>query len=85
MDPLSDEYRNRRRSFGRGGAGNIRSHAEATIPEAAVAEHQQRRRSSVWSMASSSSSASRRSKIFGSVKNLFGRTQPTMEGKEEDM
>ncbi|KAK3953389.1 hypothetical protein QBC32DRAFT_119717 [Pseudoneurospora amorphoporcata] len=34
MNPqfMSDEYMNRRRSFGRGGAGNIRSREEAILP-----------------------------------------------------
>jgi len=66
------------------------SHAEATLPESTLPDPSQRRRSSVWSMASSASSGgtSRRSKIFGSVKNLFGGKKgdgtAAAEGKEED-
>ncbi|KAK0711896.1 hypothetical protein B0H67DRAFT_647234 [Lasiosphaeris hirsuta] len=86
MNPATEEYRNRRRSFGRGGAGNIRSHAEATIASFAHdGEGHPRRRSSVWSTSSAvSTSSTRRSKLFGSIRNLFSRSPEQKEIEEEE-
>jgi len=66
---FTEDYWLRRRSFGIGGAGNIRNHEEATVP--VLLEGNGRRRSSVWSN-KSGSSVSSSPKIFDKVKNLFG-------------
>lgn len=85
MNPATEEYRNRRRSFGRGGAGNIRSHAEATVVNFTDGSEGHPRRSSVWSTTSTASTSStRRSKLFGSVKNLFSRSPDQKEIEEEE-
>ena len=59
------------------------SFAEAAVPDAEVHNSQERRRSSVWSIASSASGASKRLKLFGNVKNIFTRSPATTEGKED--
>ncbi|KAI1634514.1 hypothetical protein F4809DRAFT_508163 [Biscogniauxia mediterranea] len=47
----------RPRSFGIGGAGNIRTRAEAVVQDIVPSdEHPRRRRSSLWSLGSSSNS-----------------------------
>ncbi|KAI1344519.1 hypothetical protein F5Y15DRAFT_366807 [Xylariaceae sp. FL0016] len=66
-----------RRSFGIGGAGNIRTHAEAMVPDLPVVPidgQPQRRRSSVWSIGSSPNSGGERrpSKVSETIKNMFG-------------
>ncbi|KAL1851097.1 hypothetical protein Daus18300_012644 [Diaporthe australafricana] len=67
---ITDE---RKRSFGIGGAGNIRTKAEAIVSDVLPSEREQRRRSSVLSMVSSASST-RRTSASGSwrdMKDLF--------------
>ncbi|KAM7187531.1 hypothetical protein V8F33_011178 [Rhypophila sp. PSN 637] len=77
MDPTNSViYGDRRRSVGRGGAGNIVSRSEAeALAEAADDVGQQRRRSSIWSASSSSSAdgTNRGPKIFHNVKQMFRR------------
>ncbi|KAI0006730.1 hypothetical protein F4779DRAFT_620293 [Xylariaceae sp. FL0662B] len=65
-----DEYR---RSFGIGGAGNIRTWEESVVHDIA-GENSPRRRSSFWSIPSSSNSneEQRSLKMSESFKNLFG-------------
>ncbi|KAM0326559.1 hypothetical protein ACHAQA_006428 [Verticillium albo-atrum] len=65
---------NRRRSFGRGGAGNIRSHADAKLPEPHQHDHgdgRWRRRSSVLSSKSNDSTERRRMSLLHGWSGLF--------------
>ncbi|KAI1398432.1 hypothetical protein F4819DRAFT_489606 [Hypoxylon fuscum] len=65
----------RRRSFGIGGAGNIRTQEEAIVHDLnSPSDATKRRRSSLWSVGSSSdaSGESRSSKLPGRFKSMFG-------------
>ncbi|KAI1495749.1 hypothetical protein F5X99DRAFT_402499 [Biscogniauxia marginata] len=65
----------RPRSFGIGGAGNIRTRTEAMVHDIIPLHDQhRRRRSSLWSLGSSSNSngESRSFKLPGGFKNVFG-------------
>ncbi|KAI7778236.1 hypothetical protein SLS64_012222 [Diaporthe eres] len=66
---IRESREDRRRSFGIGGAGNIRTKAEAVVNDVLPSERsEQRRRSSVLSKVSSSTSASG---SWKDVKELF--------------
>lgn len=83
MESTSAAYPVRRRSFGRGGAGNIRSHAEATV-EGEEGYPGGRRSSGGGSIKSTSTSASHRSKLFlNDIRNLFTSITPTKPSTPE--
>ncbi|KAF3765383.1 hypothetical protein M406DRAFT_321921 [Cryphonectria parasitica EP155] len=73
----------RRRSFGIGGAGNIRTEAEARISYPLPSEQGGQRRSSMWSSISASSSP-RKPSIWGDMKGLFkSKSNESSQSKPE--
>lgn len=65
-----ETYQERRRSFGVGGAGNIRTVIEATVISDGSADGH-RRRSSVWSTVSGTSTP-KKTRMLDGMKNIFG-------------
>ncbi|RKU43583.1 hypothetical protein DL546_005521 [Coniochaeta pulveracea] len=78
MDSARDQSpRERRRSFGIGGAGNIRMYSEASTDDFYThpPSSQARRRSSAFSGSSASpDGASRRARFLDGVKSMFGNS-----------
>ncbi|KAK6852043.1 hypothetical protein PG990_014832 [Apiospora arundinis] len=83
------EPQERPRSFGIGGAGNIRTRADATLHDLVPAtssdqkEEQPRRRSSVFSSSSYAEGERRQSKLLDNMKGIFRRSS-TKELEHED-
>ncbi|KAK8117861.1 uncharacterized protein PG998_006142 [Apiospora kogelbergensis] len=79
----------RPRSFGIGGAGNIRTRADATLHDLVPVsspekkEERPRRRSSVFSSSSFAEGERRRSKLVDNMKGVFRRSS-TKELEQED-
>ncbi|KAK8057216.1 hypothetical protein PG996_011153 [Apiospora saccharicola] len=86
-DQTTREPQERPRSFGIGGAGNIRTRADATLTEIAPAspdkKEEPRRRSSVFSSSSSAEGERRQSKLLDNMKGIFRRSS-TKESEQED-
>ncbi|KAG7120116.1 hypothetical protein HYQ46_000825 [Verticillium longisporum] len=62
---------NRRRSFGRGGAGNIRSYSNARLPDQCNEDGTWRRRSSILSSRSSDSAERKRTSLLHGWSEFF--------------
>ncbi|KAI2603421.1 uncharacterized protein GGS25DRAFT_92236 [Hypoxylon fragiforme] len=82
--PLVMVKEDRRRSFGIGGAGNIRTREEAIVPDPIPGDDNlKRRRSSLMSLGSTSgeSGESKSSKLSGRLRRMFSsRTESIPEG-----
>ncbi|CAJ2509431.1 Uu.00g144570.m01.CDS01 [Anthostomella pinea] len=61
----------RRRSFGVGGAGNIRTRAEAELHDWPPTDNKERRRISLTSSSSHHDGERRSSKVSETIKNIF--------------
>ncbi|KAK6080048.1 hypothetical protein SCUP234_05404 [Seiridium cupressi] len=73
----------RRKSFGIGGAGNIRTKEEALVDDLAPSSGQERRRSSVWSR-SSGASGEASSGLLSKVKNALHNSTSKKDSSEEN-
>ncbi|KAK8076115.1 hypothetical protein PG994_003387 [Apiospora phragmitis] len=87
VEQTTQEPHERPRSFGIGGAGNIRTRADARLSELAPAtpdtKEQPRRRSSVFSSSSYTEGERRQSKLLDNMKGIFRRSS-TKESEQED-
>ncbi|KAK7937373.1 uncharacterized protein PG986_014241 [Apiospora aurea] len=88
-EQTTQEPQERPRSFGIGGAGNIRTRANATLdrlaaePPAEKEQQQPGRRSSVFSSSSNAEGERRQSKLVDNMKGIFRRSS-TKESEQED-